>query len=105
MGGQLLGSLAGYGGGGSVVALEGTPRAAGGAWTGPAPGWPRPWPAAGRPSPPTGWTSLHSLGGEAVLFRGRFDAVARLRGSLELNRHFVDDAFNLTAGLGVRVGL
>ena len=105
VGGQLLGSLAGYGGGGSVVALEGyTPR---GRWS---VDWTRTRMAAalarGGPVVPTDQVDvLHSLGGEAVLFRGRFDAVARLRGSLELNRHFAGDAFNLTAGLGVRVGL
>jgi hypothetical protein len=48
---------------------------------------------------------VHSLGGEAVLFRGRWDLVGRLRAGLELNRGFTDDVFNLSAGLGVRVGL
>lgn len=102
-GGQLLASPAAFGGAGSVVALEGySPR---GRWS---VDWTRarvfgPYPR-GVGIPPE-VDVVHSLGGEAVLFRARFDAVARLRGSLELNRHFRDDAFNLTAGLGLRVGL
>jgi hypothetical protein len=104
VGGRLLGSAAGYGGGGSVVALEGyTPRGRWSVdWTRTRVGGPL---TRGRVDLPRQVDVVHSLGGEAVLFRGRFDAVARLRGSLELNRYFAGDAFNLTAGLGVRVGL
>jgi hypothetical protein len=105
VGGQLLGSPAGYGGGGSVVALEGhTPR---GRWS---VDWTRtrvasPIPSLTPASDPDVVDVMHSLGGEMVTFRRGFDAVARVRGSYELNRYFEDDAFNLTASLGIRLGL
>jgi hypothetical protein len=97
--GQLLGSPAAYGGGGSVVALESfTPRGR----------WSVDW-ARMRVAVPGERRSevdvIHSLGGEAVWFRGRVDLVGRMRGSLELNRHFGDNAFNLHASFGVRLGL
>lgn len=104
--GQLLGSPAARGGGGSVVALEGyTPR---GRWS---VDWTRT--RMGSPDPfearfvedPTGPDVIQSLGGELLWFRGGFDLLARVRGSLELNRHYTGDAFNLNASLGVRVGL
>jgi Capsule assembly protein Wzi len=101
--GQLLGSPAAYGGGGSVVALE--------SFT-PAGRWSVDWTRVRVASPRltglgthTGVDVVHSLGAEVVSFRGRMDLVGRLRGSLELNRHWADDAFNLHASLGVRVGL
>ncbi|HEX6373477.1 MAG TPA: capsule assembly Wzi family protein [Longimicrobium sp.] len=97
--GQILGSPSAYGGGGSVVALE--------SFT-PAGRWSVDWSRMRIASPRQGGQEvdvIHSLGGEAVWFRGRMDLVARLRGSLELNRHFEDNAFNLHASLGVRVGL
>jgi hypothetical protein len=103
VGGQLLGSPAVYGGGGSVVALESfTP---GGRWS---VDWTRAKVAGPRRIPSLGITSVdvvHSLGAEGVVFAGRVDVVARVRGSLELNRHYADDAFNLNAGLGLRLGL
>lgn len=99
VGGQLLGSPGAYGGGGSVVALESfTP---GGRWS---VDWTRMRIASPRRDDPV-VDVAHSLGGEAVWFRGRLDLVARLRGTLELNRHWSHDAFNLHAALGVRVGL
>lgn len=105
MGGQLLASAAGFGGGGSVVAVESFTRR--GRWSA---DWTRTRIASPRPGTPThgapnGVDVVHSLGGEVVLFRRGFDAVARVRGSRELNRYFGDDAFNFTGGLGVRVGL
>jgi hypothetical protein len=102
VGGQLLGSPAGFGGGGAVVAFESfTP---GGRWR---VDWTRtrvadPREIAGALTPVD---VIHSLGGEMVSFRGRVDWVARLRGSLELNRYYEDDAFNLHAFLGMRLGL
>lgn len=102
--GQLLGSPAGYGGGGSVLALDAyTPR---GRWSA---DWTRTRVASPIPvvSPgvknPSGVDVVHSLGAEALWFRGGFDLLARLRGSMELNRHFAEDAFNLNASLGVRL--
>ncbi|HEU4882877.1 MAG TPA: capsule assembly Wzi family protein [Longimicrobium sp.] len=100
VGGQLLGSPAAYGGGGSVVALESfTPR---GRWS---VDWTRMRIYRPRLTDGPGSDVLHSLGAEVVWFRGRMDLVGGMRGSLELNRHFTDDVFNLNASLGVRVGL
>jgi hypothetical protein len=105
--GQLLGSPAGFGGGGSVVALEAfTPR---GRWS---VDWTRTrirdnWgTAAAETENDEAMTDVvHSLGAEALFFRGPVDALGSLRGSWELNRNFDGDAFNLTASLGVRIGL
>lgn len=98
--GQLLGSPSAYGGGGSVVALETfTPR---GRWS---VDWTRVRVAPARSRAEPAVDVIHSLGAEVVSFRGRLDLVGRVRGSWELNRHFADDAFNLHASLGVRVGL
>lgn len=98
--GQLLGSPAAYGGGGSVVAFETfTPR---GRWSA---DWSRLRVASPRRTSNGRVDVIHSLGGEVVWFRGRVDLVGRLRGSLELNRHFQDDVFNLHASFGVRVGV
>lgn len=99
--GQLLGSIAGYGGGGSVVGLDAyTPRGRLGA----------DWTRTRLRSPRTirgeayGVHVAHSLGAEAVAFRGPVDLVARLRGTLELNRLPGEDVFNVTAALGARLG-
>lgn len=105
--GQLLGSEAGYGGGGSVVAVDVFhPR---GRWS---VDWTRTrvrdnWggTAATEQKDDAVTDVIHSLGAEALFFRGPVDARASLRGSWELNRHFGDDAFNLTASVGVRIGL
>lgn len=105
--GQLLGSPAGFGGGGSVVALEAfTPR---GRWSA---DWTRTrirdnWgtAAADEENEDAVTDVMHSLGAEALFFRGAVDALASLRGSWELNRNFEGEAFNLTASLGVRIGL
>jgi hypothetical protein len=103
VGGQLLGSPAGFGGGGAVAAYEAfTPR---GRWR---VDWTRTRIADPRRNVEVITDPvdvIHSLGGEMVSFRGRVDWVARLRASLELNRYYVDDAFNLNAYFGVRVGL
>lgn len=103
VGGQLLGSPAAYGGGGSVVALESFTPA--GRWS---VDWTRARVASPRVTAPgkhTGVDVIHSLGAEVASFQGRLDLVAGLRGSLELNRHWEDDAFNLNASVGVRLGL
>lgn len=105
--GQLLGTPAALGGGGSILALEAfTPR---GRWS---VDWTRTrirdnWGdlAAREPDPDPQTDVVHSLGGEATFFQGPVDVVARMRTSFELNRHFSGDAFNLTASFGVRIGL
>jgi hypothetical protein len=103
--GQILGSPSAYGGSGSVVMLE--------KYT-PAGRWSLDWTrsrvrglraAPALPEGSAGVDVVHSLGAEAVLFSGRTDAVFGLRGSYELNRNGGDDAFNLNASLGLRVGL
>jgi hypothetical protein len=103
--GQLLGSPAAYGGGGSVVAVDAfTPRG----------GWSVDWTrtrvrdnwglgAAAVPDPDPRTDVLHSLGGEALVFGRGMDAVFQVRTTWELNRHLEDDAFNLTAGAGLRL--
>ena len=100
--GQLLGSTAGYGGGGSVVAFDAySPRGR----------WSVDWTRTRLRSPRTvagedyGVQVEHSLGAEAVAFRGRMDLVARLRGTVAMNRFPDEDVFNFTAALGVRAGL
>jgi len=103
VGGQLLASPGMAGGGGSVVALETfTP---GGRWS---VDWTRMRLASPRilssKGNTTGVDVLHSLGAEAVWFRGRVDLVARMRASMELNRYLADDVFNLNAYLGARLG-
>lgn len=99
--GQLLGSPAAYGGGGGVLALEAyTP---GGRWRvdlartrlrG-----------GGAEGDSTAVDVVQSLGGEVSVFRGRLDWTAHARASYEVNRHYAGDAWNLSAGLAVRLGL
>lgn len=103
--GQILGSPAAYGGGGSVVALD--RYFPGGRWT---LDWTRTRVRGLRTTPTApqgsaGVDVVHSLGAEAVLLRGATDLVLGMRGSYELNRNGGDDAFNLGATLGVRVGV
>lgn len=100
--GQLLGSTAAYGGGGSVIALETfTPR---GRWS---IDWTRTrlrdnWQTVGADSAFT-TDVLHTVGGEMGWVAGRLDLRLGLRAGMELNRHFQDDRFNLTSTAAVRV--
>ncbi|HST61737.1 MAG TPA: hypothetical protein VLK84_23760, partial [Longimicrobium sp.] len=101
VGGQLLGSLAGYGGGGTVLALDTyTP---GGRWS-------VDYTRTRLGSPRTvrgeeyGVNLIHSLGGEVIVFRGGSDLVGRLRASRETNRYPGESVFNVTAELGARIG-
>ncbi|HEX8362173.1 MAG TPA: capsule assembly Wzi family protein, partial [Longimicrobium sp.] len=96
--GQVLGSPAVYGGGGSVVALESHSRA--GRWQ---VDWTRTRVGGLVEDPRV--DVIHSLGGEAVLFRGGLDATAGVRGSWNLNRHFQGTSFNLTTEIGLRARL
>jgi hypothetical protein len=48
---------------------------------------------------------IHSLGAEALLFRGGWDITAGLNGAYNLNRNFDDDVFNFGVTLGVRAPL
>jgi hypothetical protein len=102
--GQILGSPAAYGGAGSVLSLDAyTPR---GRWT---VDWTRTRVRGLRATPNSpqgsaGVDVVHSVGAEGVLFHGATDAVFGLRGSYEMNRNGGDDAFNLGASLGLRIG-
>jgi hypothetical protein len=103
--GQLLGSLAAYGGSGSVLALDGYTRR--GRWT---VDWSRTRLRGLRATPTSapgtaGVDVVTTFGGEAVVFRGAADAVAGLHGVYELNRNGGRDAFSVNARLGVRIGL
>lgn len=99
--GQLLGSPAAFGGGGSVVALD--TYSPGGRWR-------VEWARArirGRAATadqPGVVDAVHSLGGEAVMFRSGVDLSFRLRADYETHRHFGADAVNLSAGMGVALG-
>jgi len=100
-GGQLLGSLAAYGGGGGMLVLERyTPR---GRWsvdlTRTRLSSPR-----GAYEVKYGLNMLNSVGGEVVTFRGGMDWVAALRATVESERHPGEDVFNLSAQLGGRIG-
>jgi Capsule assembly protein Wzi len=103
--GQVLGSPAAYGGSGTVLSLD--RYTAQGRWT---IDWTRTRVrgllATPASAPGSGGVDVvHSLGAEAVLFRGRTDALLGLHGNYELNRNGGDDAFNLNASLGLRIGL
>ncbi len=104
--GKVLGSAAGVGGGGTVVAVEAySPR---GRWTW---SWTKimreqrgTFPNSG-PADPRGIDVQHAFAVERLQFRGRYDVLARLTAVYELNRNFGGDAFNLNLILGTRVGL
>lgn len=105
--GQLLGSPAVYGGAGALLA--GDYYHPGGRWS---VSWRREirserevYPAAVPDMDRAGLDVLHTLGAEALFFRGRFDISAGVSGGYNLNRNFGDDAFNLNATLGVRAGI
>lgn len=101
--GQILGSPAAFGGGGGTLALDA--YGPGGRW-GVALSRVRVRSPIGRaPAPDAKVDVVHSLAGEAVLFRPGFDLVAGVRASYELNRHYRGDAMNLSASIGGRLGL
>jgi len=103
--GQVLGSYAGLGGAGALAALDiYHPR---GRWTF---SWSRVlrrqrggFAATGQPDP-KGLDVVHTLGANALLFRGRYDITAGLTGVYEFNRDFGHDVFNLNVTLGMRLG-
>jgi len=104
--GQVLGSDAGLGGAGGVVAVESySPR---GRWTW---SWTRILrqqrgdPSGAAPPDTNGVDVQHALAVERVAFLGRYDMLARATAVYEFNRDFRRDAFNLNLIVGVRVGL
>ncbi|PYP20208.1 MAG: hypothetical protein DMD54_01075 [Gemmatimonadetes bacterium] len=103
--GQVLGSEAGVGGAGSVVAIESySPH---GRWT-----WSwtrlirqqRGDPAGATQVDPHGVDVQHAVAVERLHFGRRYDSVARLTAVYELNRDFASDAFSLNLILGLRLG-
>jgi hypothetical protein len=100
--GQVLGSEAGPGGAGSVVALESLSPT--GRWTW---AWTRMirqqrGDQTGATSDPNGVDVQHALSVERVRVRGRYDVLARVTAVYELNRYYSYDAFNLNLILGLR---
>lgn len=105
--GQLLGSPAVYGGAGAMLA--GDYYHSGGRWS---LSWSRMVRREREVHSPTdparqleGLDVIHSLGAEALFFRGRFEITGGLRGAYEFNRDFSNDAFNLNATVGFRTGI
>jgi hypothetical protein len=104
--GQVLGSEAGVGGAGGVVAVESYSRR--GRWT-----WSwtrlerqqRGDPSGASVPDPRGIDVQHALAVERLQFRGRYDLLARVAAVYELNRDFRRDAFDLNLIIGVRAGL
>jgi hypothetical protein len=101
--GQLLGAAPGAEGAGAVIRLSRYQRA--GRWT-------FTWRREVRQANGRYWQTgvfdpksldvLHTVGGEALLFRGPLDITAGLAGTYEFNRSFGGDEFNLNASLRVR---
>lgn len=100
--GQVLGSEAGPGGAGSVVAVESyTPR---GSWTW---AWTRMirrqrGDSSGTTRDPDGVDVQHALSVERVQVRGRYEVLASVTGVYEFNRNFGSDEFNVNVILGIR---
>ena len=104
--GQILGSEAGLGGAGATVALDA--YRPDGRWT---VWWSRMLRAdqanytlGGVPGP-RALDVLHTLGVERLVFKGRYDVVARVAAVYELNRYFREDAFNLNAAFAIRANV
>ena len=104
--GQVLGSEAGPGGAGSVVAVESYSPSGRWTWS-----WTRVLRQQRGELPQTGQPDLkgldvqHELAVERLVFRGRYDLRAQVGAVYEFNRNFQSDAFNLNLVVGVRVGL
>ena len=100
--GQLLGSLAAYGGGGGTLGLDAYHRR--GRWTLELARTRLREPDAAD-STARGVDVLSSLSAEALYFAGGVDLIVRVRGTHEANRYFAGDATNFSAYVGARLGL
>jgi hypothetical protein len=104
--GQVLGSEAGPGGAGSVVAVESYSPIGRWTWS-----WTRIQRQQRGNLPQTGQPDLrgvdiqHELAVERLAFLGRCDLLAHVGAVYEFNRDFKSDAFNLNVILGARIGL
>jgi hypothetical protein len=104
--GQVLGSEWGVGGAAAKVAVD--CYHPGGRWT---VSWSRLLrgdtgdTVATGPQNPRGLDVLHTLGVEALFFRGRYDVWAGATAVYEFNRDFRRDAFNLNLSVGARASL
>lgn len=104
--GQVLGSVAGPGGAGSVVAVDSYSPS--GRWTF---SWTRimreqrgDTAQSGLPDP-KGLDVQHELAVERLAFHGRYDLLAHVGLVYEFNRYFKSDAFDLNVVLGARLGV
>jgi hypothetical protein len=104
--GQILGSYAGLGGAGAIVAVD--TYYPGGRWT---ISWSRVlrrhrggFDSSGV-ADPAGLDVMHALTWNAVWFRGRYDLTGGGTAVYEFNRDFQRDAFNLNLSVGVRARL
>lgn len=102
--GEIIGSPAGYGGAGGMLAADYYHKD--GRWT-------LEWTRMVRQDAgevrdsaqvPAYSDVLHSVGVEALLFRGRVEMVAGMAGVYNLNRNFGSDRFNLHSQVGLRFG-
>jgi hypothetical protein len=103
--GQVLGSEAGPGGAGSVIAVESFSPAGRWTWS-----WTRMirqqrGDQSGAISDPNGVDVQHALTVERVRAHGRYELLTSVAGVYELNRYFKYDAFNLNVIVGARFGL
>jgi hypothetical protein len=98
--GQILGTPAAYGGSASTLALDLYHRA--GRWT---VDWERTSQQREGSFLETGEIEQpdvrHALGGEALFFRGRWEATVALAALYEFNRNFADDAFATRASISL----
>ena len=100
--GQVLGSEAGPGGAGSVIAVDSYSPAGRWTWS-----WTRilreqRGDPSGTPTDPKGVDVQHALAIERVENRGRYEVLASVAGVYEFNRDFTHDAFNLNVIVGAR---
>ena len=104
--GQVLGSEAGVGGAGGVVAVESYSPTGRWTWS-----WTRIQrqqrgdPSGAGPPDPRGIDVQHALGVERLQLQRRYDLLLQAQAVYELNRDFRRDAFDLNLIVGIQMGL